>query len=376
MDTPPLGNSDWDGIHVSDVLLTLVLVLAATIGVVWATAFLFLRGENLARFDLPLGKAMQSDKPASAAHQLAVASFARLATNLKTVPNRERIGYLRNYMDNMFAGRKFDATFTPVDAGGVAAEWVVAPNGDPAKRMLYIHGGDYTMGSPRSHRTLTSRFAAITGGAVLAIDYRLMPEHPRMAGIEDCRTAYRWLLENGPGEHGHGTPATVVYIGGDSAGGNLTLSLIAWIRDQGLRAPNAAVALSPNTDVSLASPSLRSNLKTDPMLGPLFKTLAALPKAVLLWMAWLQNRMLPHNPMISPVYGDLTNLPPVLVHVSECEMLRDDACRYVNKAIAAGSPVVLQAWPHMMHVWQIFNPELPEAEQAFDEIGKFLHAHA
>jgi acetyl esterase/lipase len=238
-----------------------------------------------------------------------------------------------------------------------------------SKRLLYIHGGAYIMGSPLSHRTLTSKFAEISGAAVLAIDYRLMPDHRRRAGIEDCRTAYRWLLDNGPNGPG---PASAAFVAGDSAGGNLTLSLLAWIRDQGLRAPNAAVALSPATDASLGSPSLRANIASDAMLGPLFGPLAKVPETLLLWIGWLQNRMRPCDPLISPVYAELAGLPPLLVHASAIEMLKDDSVRYVNKAVAAGSPVTLQTWDHVVHVWHIFHPELTEARDAFEEIRKFF----
>ena len=190
-----------------------------------------------------------------------------------------------------------------------------------------------------------------------------------MAGIEDCRSAYRWMLDNGP----QGPQAArVVFVAGDSAGGNLTLSLIAWVRDEGLREPDAAVALSPATDSTSASPSLKSNLATDPMLGPLFAPLAKVPRSMLLLFGWMQNRINPRDPLISPVYGDLSRLPPLLVQASESEMLLDDARRYVNRARAAGSPARLQTWDHMVHVWQIFNPELPEAHQALEEIRKFL----
>jgi acetyl esterase/lipase len=260
-----------------------------------------------------------------------------------------------------------------VDAGGVRAEWVLAPGSDPARRTLYIHGGAFMMGSPRSHRTLTSQFSRLTGGAVLAIDYRLMPEHPRRAGIEDCRTAYRWMLEHGPGG---AALAQVVFVAGDSAGGNLTLSLIAWARDTGLRAPDAAAALSPLTDATLASPSLRANVHSDAMLGPLFGKLARIPRWVMLWMGWLQTRINPCDPVVSPLRGDLSRLPPVLLQASEVEMLFDDSRRYANRARAAGSAVRLQYWNHMVHVWQIFNPELPEAREALAEIGRFLNAAA
>jgi acetyl esterase/lipase len=164
----------------------------------------------------------------------------------------------------------------------------------------------------------------------------------------------------------------VVFVAGDSAGGNLTLSLVAWARDAGLRAPNAAAVLSPLTDATLASPSMRDNMHSDAMLGPLFGKLARVPRWMLLWGAWLQTRINPSDPVVSPVRGDLSRLPPVLVQASQVEMLRDDSRRYVNKARAAGSPVRLQTWNHMVHVWQIFNPELTEARDALAEIGRFL----
>ena len=349
------------------VLLFILLGLA----VLWAVAAFHLKGDDLSAFDRPTGERFSSGSEPSAELRAAVASLAGIGTASRGVWRRQRIAALRKYMDNAFAERSLDATFTPVDCAGVPAQWVLAPGADSARRTLYIHGGAFMMGSPQSHRTLTSKFSEMTGGAVLVVDYRLMPEHPRIAGIEDCRAAYRWMLDHGP--NGAET-ASAVFVAGDSAGGNLTLSLIAWVRDQGLRAPDAAVALSPATDATLGSPSLRANLHSDAMLGPLFGPLARVPQAVLLWLGWYQTRLAPKNPLISPVYGDLSNLPPVLVQASEVEMLFDDSRRYVNRAQAAGSPVRLQTWNHMLHVWQIFYPELPEAREALHEIGKFLAA--
>jgi acetyl esterase/lipase len=288
---------------------------------------------------------------------------------LSRTPLRGRIGALRRLLDEAFADRVLDASFTPVDCAGVPGEWVLAPGADGARRTLYIHGGAFIIGSPRSHRTLTTRFSELTGGAVLAVDYRLMPEHRRMAGIEDCRTAYGWMLAHGPTGP---QVARTVFVAGESAGGNLVLSLIAWLRDQGLRAPDAAVAMSPLTDSTLASPSLRTHVRTDVMLGPLLAPLARLPQWVLLWLGYFQARINPRDPTISPMRGDLANLPPVLVQASEAEMLFDDSRRYVNRARAAGSPVRLQSWAHVVHAWQIFNPELPEARDALAEIGRFL----
>jgi acetyl esterase/lipase len=306
-------------------------------------------------------------------HRAVITSMKSIAATLKGTPHSKHVSLLRNYMDTLTAGKDFEARFDPVEAGGVAAEWVLAPGADPSRRTLYIHGGAWMMGSSRSHRTITTRFSEISGGAVLAIDYRLMPEHPRMAGIEDCRKAYCWMLDNGP----DGTaPASAVFVAGDSAGGNLTLSLIAWVRDQGLRAPDAAVALSPATDGTLGSPSLLANIPTDAMLGPLFGPLSRIPRSVLLWAAWFRYHIRPNDPVVSPLLGDLAGLPPLLIHASDIEMLLDDSVRYANKASAAGSPVTLQTWNHVVHVWHIFNPELTEARQAFDEIGRFLTLHA
>jgi epsilon-lactone hydrolase len=352
--------------------MTLFLVaLAIGVAAAWAVGTFYLQGEDLSAFDRPDGECFSSGREPSAELQAVVASLSGVGSLLGGVPRGKRIAALRAYIDNAFADRVIEATFTRVDCAGVPGEWVLAPGADSGRRTLYIHGGAFVMGSPRSHRTLTSQFSAISGGAVLAVDYRLMPEHSRRDGIEDCRAAYRWMLEHGPDGPAR---AQVVFVAGDSAGGNLTLSLIAWVRDQGLRAPHAAVALSPLTDSTLAGPSLSGNLRSDAMLGPLFGPLTKLPRPLLMWIGWIRNRINPRDPVISPVYGDLSNLPPVLVQASQAEMLLDDGRRYVNRARAAGSPVRLQTWKDMVHVWQIFNPELPEARDALDEIGKFLSA--
>ena len=351
------------------ILLLVVAGVIATLILAWAVARWRFHGADLSAYDGPIGdRFANGDRPSDEALAV-VASLGGIGAKVNRTPLRERTAVLRKYLDEVFAGRSFDARFVPADAGGVAAEWVLAPGADPARRTLYIHGGAFIVGSPRSHRTLTTRFSSMTGGAVLAIDYRLMPEHPRRAGIEDCRAAYRWLLEHGPDG---AAPARTMFVAGDSAGGNLTLSLLAWIRDSGLRAPDAAVAFSPLTDATIASPSFRTNLHSDAMLGPLFGKMAWVPRWILLWVGRLQTRINPSDPVVSPVRGDLSRLPPVLVQASEAEMLLDDARRYVNKARAAGSPVRLQTWSHMVHVWQIFNPELTEAREALTEVERFL----
>ncbi|MCB1855706.1 MAG: alpha/beta hydrolase [Halieaceae bacterium] len=342
-----------------------VLLVALT-----AVTLVHLRGSSLRQFDSPPGQRFSHGDEPSEEHDAVVASLQVGASNMRRGSRSQRLAVAREYMDNISQGLQLDATITPVDVQGIPAEWVLAPGADPDRRVLYIHGGAFMMGSPRSHRNITNRFSEVSGAAVLAIDYRLMPENTRMAGIEDCRNAYLWILDNGPA--GASAPAQRVFVGGDSAGGNLALSLIAWVRDQGLRAPDAAVALSPATDSTFGSPSLKRNLETDAMLGPTFSILARVPRPLLWWLSWAQARISPANPVVSPVYGDLSGLPPVLVHASEAEMLYGDALRYVNRARAEGSPARLQSWAHMVHVWHMFYPQLTEAREAWDEIGKFI----
>lgn len=357
-----------------NILLGLALFVLILNLLAWIGASLFLKGPDLSRFDQPVGEHFSCGDQPSAEVQAVVSSFAGFKSAVKGVPLRQRIPALRRLMDNFFADRDIAGfAFQPVRCDGVPAEWVLPPQADNGRRTLYIHGGAFALGSPRSHRSVTTRFAEMTGGAVLAIDYRLMPEHPRAAGIADCRNAYVWMLDNGPDGP---ASAQTVFVAGDSAGGNLALALIAWVRDQGLRLPDAGVALSPLTDSTLASPSFKTNRLSDPLLGPVFGAMTWVPRYLLLWASLFQSRINPRDPGISPVLGDLAGLPPILVQVGAQEMLRDDARRYVNRAQAAGSPVALQTWEHVMHVWQLFNPELTEARDALDAIDRFLADHA
>ena len=209
--------------------------------------------------------------------------------------------------------------------------------------------------------------------AVLAIDYRLMPEHPRAASIADSQTAYRWIIENGPDGP---SPAEVLLVSGDSAGGNLTLMVSSWARDVGLRPADGIIALSPATDSTFESPTLQANLDTDHMLGPVMgKPLARTPRWIMLWATLLSSRMHPANQLLSPLQGDLSNLPPTLLHVSSAEMLAGDSIRYFNKAQAHGSPVAIGVWPFMLHVWHVFVQHMPESSEAFDHIEAFLREH-
>lgn len=288
---------------------------------------------------------------------------------LNRVPMQQRLQAMRSALDTLFLNMPIASQCQTVNAAGVSAEWVVAKGTNPEWRMLYIHGGAFCSGSPLSHRTLTNRLSETTGCAVLAIDYRLLPEHQLMAAIVDCRTAYDWLLAHSC--EGHLAPAQRLYIAGDSAGGNLSLSLLQWLRDTDRRLPDAAIALSPITDAALLSASIQYNYQSDFVLRPLFSVLKRIPWSLYWFAILLATRMSVSNPLLSPLMGRLDGLPPTLVQVSDSEMLLDDARRYVNKANAAGSPAWLQCWEGMPHVWQIFHPLLPSATHALDEIGRF-----
>ena len=291
--------------------------------------------------------------------------------NLRGESTRSRTQLMREAMDELGRQGKYDCEFLPVDQQGVKGEWVIAPGADRSRRALYIHGGAFIAGSPLSHRPITTRLSKAANAAVFSLDYRLMPEHSRKAGIEDTRKAYRWILENGPDG---ASPGRVSVMGGDSAGGNLVLSLAAWIAGNKQPQPGAVFAFSPLVDSTFSSPSMRGNVDTDTLLGPIFRPLMKIPPRMLRrgWVA--QNRVHPTNPSVSPIYADLSGLPPVLIQVSESEMLFDDARRYVAKARASGSSVHLQSWPGLLHVWQIFQPDLPEANQAWEELERWLQS--
>jgi acetyl esterase/lipase len=349
------------------------IIAAALLLGIWAFTRFYLRGPDLGRYDRGAGSAIGDTLEPSAEHHEVLQLLNEISAAGTEANRKNRLTSMRVAMDNM--GSQADLSgieVRPVSANGVPAEWVLGENADADRRLLYLHGGAFTMGSPKSHRVITSKFARMTGMAVLAIDYRLMPENRRLDCLEDCQKAYRFVLDNGPdGE----SPSAELVVAGDSAGGNLTLAVIAWARDEGLRAANAAVALSPATDAAFTSPSMITNIATDHMLGPMLGRLARKPRSLMLWASFLNGRTRPCDRRVSPVYGDLNDLPPTLIHASEAEMLLDDARRYVNKATEAGSEATLETWHHMLHVWHAFEHQLPEAREAFEHIDQFLALH-
>jgi len=356
--------------------MNLLIYLILIILIIWAFERLYLRGSRPGEYPKPNTpdtlKTFTNPGGPGEQHETVVKAVRELTQQISFGMQKDNVQAARNVIDKMSDGRDYISAFIAVDAGGVPAEWVIAPGADSTRRVLYIHGGGFIMGSPKSHRTITSKFSEITGCAVLAIDYRLLPEYKHMDSVADCRTAYQWILNNGRDPPGK---ITQLFIGGDSAGGNLALSLVAWVRDNGLRAPEAVVVLSPLTDTTFSGATIRDNEATDVMLKPVMRALNNMPKFIKSWWVVWAHRVRPGNPVASPLLGDLSGLPPTLVQASESEMLLDDARRYVYKACAAGSPVKLQTWTDMVHVWQIFDPDLPQAAEAWVEIGKFLKCH-
>ncbi len=351
------------------ILVNIALYGAAVFAVVYFFARFFLRGRDLSAHDAPIPVTFDSPAPSEAAIGVDQYIIERMSKPETLEATRERF-------TEMGLSREFDCTFVSQTAefGGlsVPGEWTVFDGADPSKRLFYIHGGAFMLGSPISHRPIIANIAKRTGCVVFAPDYRLMPENRRKASILDSRTAYQWMLENGP--DGPSTAGKIA-VAGDSAGGNLALCLINWLRDTGLRIPDAVVALSPAADGTASGPSIRSNLQTDHMLRRLATPMLKVPTWLLMWIMWATNRIVPSSRLISPLHDDLGGLPPTLIHASTAEILYDDAKRYTNKAVAQGSPVTLQSWPHMCHVWQMFDEVLPEANHAFDEIAAFMHQH-
>ncbi len=345
-----------------------LLIAGAVVMSAWGFARFYLGGRDLSAYDLPAYEPVR-DAP-SAQHAEVLHRLEELGKQTRGLRGRDRLFALREMFHHMSDDADLSAvSITQVDADGVPGEWVVPTGRKRRGRLLYLHGGAFVLGSARGYRRVTAQLARNTGLDVLAIDYRLMPENSRHDGIQDCQKAYRWVLENGPDGP---SPATALFVAGDSAGGNLTLMLIAWARDQHLPAPNGAIALSPATDATFASPSLQHNVEADPMLGPLAAMVNRVPKSILLLFAWLNGRIRPSHPLVSPVRGRLANLPPVLVQASEAEVLIDDARRYVNKARHEGSPAELETWHGMIHVWQAFAGHLPEADEAYARMSAFI----
>lgn len=243
-----------------------------------------------------------------------------------------------------------------VSADGVPCEWLTPQNSPQDQALLYLHGGGFILGLTSLHLEMVAYLAQKLGVRVLMVDYRLAPEYPFPAALDDCVTAYRWLLKQG-------IPAQNIIVAGDSAGGNFTITTLMKLRDSGDPLPAAAACLSPVIDMTDRSEVFSKVY--DPVLHP---------RAARIYnQAYLaQNDA--RNPLISPIFGDWHGLPPLLVHAGDDEILRDDAVRIAELANTSGVDVRLEIYPRMWHVWQIYQT-LPQTGESLDDIAQFLKAH-
>ena len=252
-----------------------------------------------------------------------------------------------------------DAVFEQVGAGGVSAEWISTPGVAEDRVVMYLHGGGYMIGSMRTHRSPLSYLSRVSDARVLGLNYRLAPEHPFPAAVEDSVAAYRWLLAEGV------SPRRIA-IGGDSCGGGLTIATLVALKYFGDPLPAAGISHSGWTDLAHTGDTFETKAEEDPLID----------KEMLEGMAvaYLGDRSRT-TPLASPYYADLQGLPPLLVQVGTAEVLLDDSLRLADRAKEAGVDVTLEVWDDMPHVWQAFASFLPEAREALDHCGQFVQKH-
>jgi acetyl esterase/lipase len=245
----------------------------------------------------------------------------------------------------------------PVDIQGMHAEWISNRLSTPSgKVILYFHGGAYNIGSARSHRNLTAHLAKATGATVLLLDYKLAPEFPFPAALTDAVNAYQWLLAH---EH---QPEDIVLVG-DSAGGGLALATALTLRDQNIPLPDALGLISPWVDMTMSGESVKSKADIDPMIRKD-------------WLDVMINNyatdLPPESPLCSPIFADLSGLPPIYIQVGGDEILLDDAMRLAQRAESHGVSVVLEIWEELWHVWHFQAGLVPESDQAIEQLADYL----
>lgn len=299
----------------------------------------------------------------SGANDIAINPVDRAIERLRAIyrnwTRETSVAQMRGDWDAAFADCSVPVTCRPVSAGGVDGEWLVPPDAPRDKAVLYFHGGGFRIGSVASHRDLIARIAEASGCRVLAINYRLAPEHPFPAALDDALIAYQYLRDQGL------APADIAFAG-DSAGGNLVLAAMLAARDRGLPSPAAGALMSPWTDLAATGASYESRAEADPIHQ----------RAMILALArnYLGKDGDVRDPLASPLNADLTGLPPLLVQVGDRETVRDDSVGLAARAKAAGVDVELEVWDGMIHVFQMF-PEIPQAREAIASLAKFLRNH-
>lgn len=248
-----------------------------------------------------------------------------------------------------------DVTVEEVDAGGVPCLWVRTPESSEERTIFFLHGGGYVIGNARGYRELTSHLARAIGARALVVDYRLAPEHPFPAAVDDATAAYRWLLDSGASPEG-------IVIAGDSAGGGLALATAIALRDDGVALPGALVCISPWIDMESTGETMTTNADIDPVVSR-----DGLMGMADMYLAGQDAR----SPLASPLHADLAGLPPMLIQVGTRETLLDDAVRLADRARAAGVDVTYEQVEDAPHVWHVFSSVLPEAKDSIEKIAEF-----
>jgi epsilon-lactone hydrolase len=263
---------------------------------------------------------------------------------------------MRKSMEKLAFKAADDIQVESVMAAGRPAEWVRAPGCQPGKAILYLHGGGYVMGSINTHRSMVGEIARAAQAAALLLDYRLAPEDPFPAAVEDGVAAYRWLLDQG-------FKPQNVSISGDSAGGGLAMAILVSARDQDLPMPASAVPISPWSDMTCSNDSYKTRAEADPMVAP-----GGIHKMAGRYLSGADAK----HPYASPNLASLKGLPPLLIHVGRDEVLLDDSIKLDAKAKADDVRSTLEIWDDMIHVWHAFHPMLPEGKQAIARVGEFM----
>jgi len=272
---------------------------------------------------------------------------------------QKRVEDERKGMEQMIVKEKYpeDVIFEEIMVNNIPSLWINTPESVKDRVVLYLHGGGYVIGSINTHKGLGYRISRASKSRILLIDYRLAPEHPYPAALEDSVAVYKWLIDE------EGIDPQNIVISGDSAGGGLTAATLLKLRDTGVALPAGGVLLSPWTDLDLTGDSIKTKRRLDPIVDA----------SGLHFMANLYiGDEEPNNPYISPIYADLKDLPPILVQVGSAEVLLDDSTRFAEKAKSVGVDVTIEVWDDMTHVFQFLALWAPEGEQAIEKIGEFI----
>jgi acetyl esterase/lipase len=254
-----------------------------------------------------------------------------------------------------------DVMLEAVDCDGVPCEWSLASGSDETRVLMFFHGGGYCSGSILSHRRMVTEAGRAAHMRTLGVGYRLAPEHPYPAAHDDAMKAWRFLRNQG-------IPADRIAVGGDSAGGNLTVTLVNQLRAAGEKQPSCAWLVSPWTDLTMSGATLDTKDGVDPIIHEAY-------------LSELANAYVPvsldrKSPLISPLFADLHGFPPTLIQVGSAETLLADATRFAAAAGSCDVGVTLEIWPHMIHAWPLWNAKLEDGRRALAHAGEFIRAHS